>query len=109
MLGSPWSGARRAALRVMWDSGRQAEPGMHRLFPNRVARRREGIHREGADRDAADGRVAVTLPVQVAAATRAEVKPDLIAVVGAAREDVALALEPDTLLQIGRAEMKGGA
>src|SRR5438477_10186788 len=90
-------------------SGWQAEPGMHRFFPDRVARRREGIHREGADRDAADGGVAIALPVQVAAAMRAEGKADLVAAVGAAREDFAFALEPHALLQIGRAEMKGGA
>src|SRR5947207_1233983 len=95
-------------------SGWQAEPGMHRFFPDRVARRREGIHREGihregADRDAVDGRVAIALPVQVAAARRAEMKADLVAAVGAAREDFAFALEPHALLQIGRAEMKGGA
>src|SRR5947207_2888700 len=89
-------------------SGWQAEPSMHRFFPDRVARR-EGIHREGADRDTADGRVAITLPVQIAAARRAEVKADLVAAVGGAREDFAFALEPHALLQIGRAEMKGGA
>src|SRR5437868_13327021 len=90
-------------------SGWQAEPGMHRCFPDRVARRREGIHREGADRDAADGRVAIALPIQVAAAMRAEVKADLVAAVGAARDDFAFALEPHALLQLGRAELKCGA
>src|SRR5215471_6929279 len=93
----------------MRDARRQAEPGMHRLFPDRVARRREGVDIEGADRDTADRWVAVALPIEIAAAIRAEMKADLVAAVGDAREDVALALEPDALLQIGRAEMEGSA
>src|SRR5262249_19048354 len=64
---------------------------------------------ERANRDAADRRVAVALPIEVAAAIGTEIKTDLVAAIRAARKDVALALEPDALLQIGRAEMKGGA
>ena len=93
----------RAALSVMGDAGRESQPGMHRLLPDRVARRRESIDIEGADRDAADGRVAVALPIEIAAAMRAEMKADLVAAVGPAREDFALALEPDALFEIGRA------
>src|SRR5260370_31095746 len=82
---------------------------MHRLFPDRIARRRERHDIERADRDAADRRVAVTLPLQIAAAIRAEIKADPIAAVGAALVDLALAFEPDLVLAIARAGMEGAA
>src|SRR5260370_7934799 len=82
---------------------------MHRLFPDRIARRWERHDVECADRDAADGRVAVAFPVQIAAAIRAEIKADPIAAIGAALVDLALAFEPDLVLAIARAGMEGGA
>src|SRR5258705_4602722 len=88
---------------------RQAEPGMHRLLPDRIARRREGGDIERADRDPTHRRVAVAFPVQVAAAIRAEIKADPIAAVGAALVDLALAFEPHLLFRVARAEMEGGA
>src|SRR6266513_232792 len=63
-----------AALPVMHCPVRQAEPGMHRLLPDRIARRREGGDIERADRNPAHHRVAVAFPVQVAAAILAEIK-----------------------------------
>src|SRR5437868_4268914 len=85
---------RRPTLPVMRDFGRQAQPGMHRFLPDRVARRRERARLECAHRDPAHCRVAVAFPIQSRAATRAEVKTDAFAAVGVALKDLALALEP---------------
>ena len=88
---------------------RQAEPGIHRLLPDRVARRWESRRLERTYRDPADRRVAVTFPIERAAAIRAKVKPDAIARIGLALVNFALAVEPHPLFQIGCAEMKRGA
>src|SRR5439155_26312299 len=79
-----------------------------RLLPDRVARRREGLDIERTHRDAADSRVAVAFPIEVAAAIGAEVEADPVAAVGLALVNLALAFEPHLVLPIARAEMKGG-
>jgi hypothetical protein len=69
------------ALRVTGHALWQAEPGMHRFLPDRVARRRKGARVEGADRNTANRRIAVALPVQGRAADRAEMKADEVAAI----------------------------
>ena len=98
-----------AALPVMHCPVRQPEPGMHRLLPDRIARRREGGDIERADRNPAHRRIAVALPVQVAAAIRAEIEPDVGAAIGPALVDLPFALDPHLPLQPGGAEMEGCA
>jgi hypothetical protein len=74
-----WSG-----LPVVIHLWRQPEPFMHRLFPDRIAGRREGRCLECAHGDPTDHRIAVPFPIQRAAAIRAEMKSNAIAAVGVA-------------------------
>jgi hypothetical protein len=57
----------------------------------------------------ANRRVAVTFPIEGAAAVRAEMKSNAIATVGGALVNLALTIEPHTLFRIRRAEMECGA
>src|SRR5215831_3442276 len=100
---------RRSALVVVLRRCRQAEPRIHRLLPNRVAGRWKGRGVEGAHRDPADFRVAVSFPIERAAAIRAKVKANAITTVGFALIDLALAFDPHPLFRIGCAEMERGA
>ena len=97
---------RRSALVVVLRRCRQAEPRIHRLLPNRVAGRWKGRGVEGAHRDPADFRVAVSFPIERAAAIRAKVKANAITTVGFALIDLALAFDPHPLFRIGCAEME---
>ena len=57
----------------------------------------------------ADGRVAISPPIERAAAIRAEMKSNAIAAVGVAFIDLPLAIEPHPFFRIRRAEVEGGA
>src|SRR5205807_640885 len=59
--------------------------------------------------DSADSGVAVSFPVQRAAAVRAEMKSNAVAAVCIPRIDLPFAVKPDPLFRIARTEMKGGA
>src|SRR5207248_2377902 len=85
------SRARRPTARVVIHPRRQTQPAVHRLFPDRIARRRERRRVERADGDTADRRVAVAFPIQIAAAIGAEVEADAVAAIGAALVDLPLA------------------
>ena len=100
---------RRSALLVVIHAFRQAEPCVHPFFPDRIAgrRKRRGVKR--AHCDSADSRVAVSFPIESAAAIRAEMKSNAIATVGVALVDLPLAVEPHLLFRIRRAEVEGSA
>jgi hypothetical protein len=57
----------------------------------------------------ADGRVAISLPIERAAAIRAEMKSNPITAVGVALVNLPLTVEPDPLFRITRTEMETGA
>jgi hypothetical protein len=99
-----WSG-----LPVVIHLWRQSEPGMHRLLPDRVAGWRKGRWIKRANRDPTDGRVAISLPIQRGAATRAEMKSNAVIAVGLALVDLPLAVEPHPLFGVCRTEMESRA
>src|SRR5437588_12739210 len=74
--------ARWSALLMVLNGRRQAEPGIHRLLPDRIAGRRKRRRIKCAHCDSADSRVAVSFPVQGAAAVRAEMKSNAVAAIG---------------------------
>ena len=82
---------------------------MHRLIPNRVAGRWKGRRVKRNYRDPADRWVAVPLPINSAAAIRAEMKSNLVAAIGVALVDLPLAVEPHPLFGIGRTELESSA
>src|SRR5271163_1892237 len=100
---------RRSTLLVVIHPFRQAEPCVHPFLPDRVAGRRKRRSVKRAHCDSADSRVAVSFPVQRAAAVRAEMKSNAIATVGVALVDLTLAVEPHLLFRKRRAEMEGRA
>ena len=69
---------------VVLQSRLEAEPSMHRLFPDRVAGGWKGRGVKRTHRDAANNRVAISLPIERAAAIRAEMKSNVITTVGVA-------------------------
>src|SRR5437762_1258942 len=99
---------RRSALLVVIHPFRQTEPCVHPFLPNQVAGRRKRGGVKSADCDSADSRVAVSFPVQRAAAVRAEMKSNAVAAVGVAVIDLPLAVKPDVLFRVARTKMKGG-
>ena len=101
--------ARWSGLPVVIHLWRQSEPGMHRLLPDRVAGWRKGRWIKRANRDPTDGRVAISLPIQRAAAIRAEMKSNAIAAVGVALVNPPLTMEPYPLFRITGTEMESGA
>jgi hypothetical protein len=97
---------RWSALLVVTDRVWQPKPCVHRLLPNRVARRGEGRRVKRAHRDPADRRIAVPFPIQGAAAVRAKMKSNAIAAIGIALINLALTVEMHPRFRIGRAEME---
>jgi hypothetical protein len=95
----------RSAFREMIYSGRQSDPMMHRLLVDRVSRGRKLRIRERAHCDTVFIWESFTLPINVAAAIRAEMKADLVAAVGIARVNLARALDPHLAFQVGSAGM----
>ena len=98
-----WSG-----LPVVIHLWRQSEPGIHRLFPDRIAGRRKSRDIESAHGHSADRRIAVSLPIKRGAAIRAEMKSNPIAAVGVALVDLPLPIEPHLLFRKTCAEMESG-
>jgi len=94
---------------MMPHSPWQGEPDMHRLLKDRIGRRRKSTNLERSYGDPTDRRIAVTLPIDCAAAVGAEMETDAIPGVGPALVNLTFAVEPDALLQIRRAEMEGCA
>src|SRR5260370_23433416 len=88
---------------------RQTEPRIHPLFPDRVARRRKGRRVERAHCHSADRRVAISFPIECAAAVRAEMKSNAVAAVGVAFVELPLAFQPHLLFPKRRAEMERSA
>jgi len=82
---------------------------MHRLIPNRVAGRWKGRRVKRNYRDPADRWVAVPLPINSAAAIRAEMKSNVVAAIGVTLVDLPLAVEPHPLFGIGRTELESSA
>src|SRR5215470_11678151 len=78
---------------------------MHRPLVDRVSRRRKLRIRERADRYSIFIRESVALPINVAAAIRAEMKADLVAAFGIARVNLARALDSHLVFQVGGARM----
>ena len=72
---------------------------MHRVFPDRVAGRRESRDIESAHGHSANRRIAVSLPIKRGAAIRAEMKSKPIAAVGVALIDLPLPIEPHSLFR----------
>ena len=87
---------------------RHAEPRVHRLLPDRVARRRKCRCVERADCDPADRRVAVSFPIQRRAAIRAEMKSNAVATIGFALVDFPLTIEPHLLFRKSGTGMESG-
>src|SRR5579862_6710172 len=98
MRDPPSRADRRAALRMMLADRRKAEPGVHVLFEDRRGGRWQIRADESPARDPATERVAVALPIEVAAAIRAEIEPDVGAAIGTALEDLVVALDPHVCL-----------
>src|SRR5579862_8875199 len=94
---------------MMLADRRQAQPRVHVFFENRGGRRRQIRADKGPARDPAPRRVAVAFPIEVAAAIRAEIEPDVGAAVGPALEDFVFALDPHLCPWPGGAEMEGRA
>src|ERR1700730_5246092 len=84
---------------------RQAQPRVHSLLPHRKGRRGKTGVGKRTDGDPVIFRGAVALPIDVAAAVRAEVKADLEPAIGHARVDLVLALDPYLGLQPAAARM----
>src|SRR6516225_7385740 len=78
---------------------------MHRLLVDRVSRGRKLRIRERAHRDSIFIRKSITLPINIAAAIRAEMKADLVAAVGIACVNLARALDSHLAFQVGSAGM----
>ena len=86
----------------------QAKPRMHRLFPDRIARRLKGRRVERTYCNPTDRWVAVSFPIKRGAAIRAEMKSNPITAVGVALVDLPLPIEPHLLFWKTRAEMESG-
>jgi hypothetical protein len=99
---------RWSALPVVLHIRRQPEPLMQRLFPDRIAGRRESRDIESAHGHSADRRIAISLPIKRGAAIRAEMKSNPIAAVGVALVDLPLPIEPHLLFRKTCAEMESG-
>ena len=95
----------RSAFWEVIYSGRQSDPMMHRLLVDRVSRRRKLRIRKRTHRDTVFVRKSFTVPINVAAAFRAEIKTDLVPGVGTARVNLARALDPNLAFQVGSAGM----
>jgi hypothetical protein len=95
----------RSAFRKMIYFGRQSDPMMHRLLVDRKSRRSELWIRERTHCDTVFIWESFTLPINVAAAIRAEMKADLVATIGTPRVNLARALDPHLAFQIGSAGM----
>jgi len=98
-----WSG-----LPVVIHLWRQSEPGIHRLFPDRIAGRREGRGVKRTHSYSADGRVAISFPIKRGAAIRAEMKSNPITTVGVALVNPSIPIEPHLLFRKICAEMETG-
>ena len=83
---------RWSALSMMVHARRQAEPGVHRRLPDRVAGRWKGGCVKRAKRDGADRRVAISFQIERGAAIRAEMKTNAISAIGVALIDFPLAV-----------------
>jgi len=82
---------------------------MNRLFPDRIAGRRDvrGVKRTHSY--SADGGVAISRPIERAAPIRAEMKSNAKTAVGIAFVDFPLAIESHPIFWITRTEMESGA
>src|SRR5215469_18000648 len=94
-----------SAFREMIYSGRQSDPMVHQLLVDRVSRGRKLRVRERSHRNSVFIRESITLPINVAAAIRTEMKADLVTAVGIARVNLARALDPHLAFQVGSAGM----
>src|SRR5262249_46128198 len=92
-------------FREMIYSGRQFDPMMHQVLVNRVSRGGELRVRERAHCDTVLSRESFALPINVAAAIRAEMKADLVAAVGITRINLARAPDSHFAFQVGSAGM----
>src|SRR5215471_10089048 len=88
---------------------RDIEPAVLRLLPLRIGRQREIWIGKAAHGDPTQSRVAIAFPIQIAAAIGAEVKADPVAAIAVTLVNVSRTLKPHAVLQIGRAQMEGGA
>src|SRR6516165_7674456 len=85
---------------------RQVEPVVHRLLENRIARWQKRSHFKCANRYTANSRVAITFPINGAAAVGAEVETDARPRVGIALKSAPSAVPPHSLFQKSRTVMK---
>jgi hypothetical protein len=90
-----WSG-----LPVVIHLWRQSEPGIHRLFPDRIAGRREGRGVKRTHSYSANGRVAISLAIERAAAIWAEMKSKAITAVGVALVNLPFTVETHPIFRI---------
>src|ERR1700751_2186598 len=97
---------RRSGLLVVIHPFREAQPRMHRLFPDRIARRLKGRRVERTYCNPTDRWGAVSFPIKRTAAIRAEMKSNPITAVGVALVDLPLPIEPHLLFWKTRAEME---
>jgi hypothetical protein len=100
---------RCSALLVVLHPRRQTEPRIHRLLPDRIAGRRKGRGVKRTHSYSADGRVAISFPIECGAAIRAEMKPNAITTVGVALVNLPFTVEPHPIFRITRAEMESCA
>src|SRR6516164_8756272 len=83
--------------------------GCIRFLKDRVAGRRKCRCLERTHCNSADRGVAVPLPIEGGAATRAKMKSDAVTAVSIALVDLPLAVEPHPLFGIGSTEMESRA
>jgi hypothetical protein len=82
---------RWSALLVVFHPRRQTELRIHRLLPDRIAGRRKDRGVKRTHSYSADGRVAISFPMERGAAIRAEMKSNAIAARGGYGNDTEIA------------------
>src|SRR5215469_11738420 len=98
-----------ASLRIVLSYDRYSEPVVLRVLPLGIGRQWEIGIGKAAHGDSAYSRIAVSFPINIAAAFRAEMKANAITAVAAPLINLALAFEPDPVFQVSRAEVEGRA
>ena len=82
---------------------------MLRVLPLGIGRQWEIGIGKAAHGDSTYGRIAVSFPINIAAAFRAEMKSNTITAVATPLINLPIAFEPDSVFQVSRAEVEGRA
>src|SRR5262249_38754692 len=101
--------SRGPSLRIMLSNDRYSEPVVLRVLPLGIGRQREIGIGKAAYSNSTYSRIAVAFPINIAVAFRTEMKANAITAVAAPLINLALAFEPDSVLQVSRTEVEGRA